>query len=117
MIEYLIAHKVRGDLGWDIAHMIQIGDETGWVVTSSGHRAYPYRWWQLDDLQDTSDINANGWHNRPCHVDVSSPEWVMLEDHFAEETAPKPDKTMAKKLVDDILALIRPQPAMKVRRL
>lgn len=42
---YLIAHKVRGEPAFDIATQIEIGNETGWIIPTSGHRAYPY-WFQ-----------------------------------------------------------------------
>ncbi|MDE2107067.1 MAG: hypothetical protein KGL39_58210 [Patescibacteria group bacterium] len=43
---YLIAHLVRGEPAFDIAHEIEIGDEIGWIIPTSGHRAYPY--WQTE---------------------------------------------------------------------
>src|SRR6202166_388044 len=39
---YLIAHRVRGEPAFDIAQRSQIGDEEGWIIPTSGHRAYPY---------------------------------------------------------------------------
>lgn len=39
---YLIAHKVRGEPAFDIAQRLLIGDEKGWIIPTSGHRAYPY---------------------------------------------------------------------------
>ena len=39
---YLIAHKVRNEPAFDIAERIQIGDEEGWIIPTSGHRAHPY---------------------------------------------------------------------------
>ena len=47
---YLIAHKVRGEPAFDIAHQLQIGEEVGWIVPTSGHRAYPYYEWPLNEL-------------------------------------------------------------------
>lgn len=52
---YLILHKVRGKPAFDIAHKLQIGDEEGWIVSTSGHRAYPTAMWLLQDLADVSD--------------------------------------------------------------
>jgi hypothetical protein len=40
-VPYLILHKVRGTAAFDIAEQIQIGDEMGWIIPTSGHRAYP----------------------------------------------------------------------------
>ena len=49
---YLILHKVRGEPAFDIASRLDIGSAGGWIVPTSGHRAYPYRWWNLDDLAE-----------------------------------------------------------------
>lgn len=48
---YLILHKVRGAPAFDIAIQIQIGDEEGWIIPTSGHRAYPYYNVSLNDLR------------------------------------------------------------------
>ena len=40
---YIIFHKVRGEPALDVAQKIMIGDEDGWIVPTSGHRAYPWR--------------------------------------------------------------------------
>ena len=42
---YLIAHKVRGAPAFDIAERmpeLDEGDELGWIIPTSGHRAHPY---------------------------------------------------------------------------
>jgi hypothetical protein len=39
---FLIAHKVRGEPAFDVAERLQIGEELGWIIPTSGHRAYPY---------------------------------------------------------------------------
>jgi hypothetical protein len=75
---YLILHKVRGEPAFDIAIQIEIGDEQGWIIPTSGHRAYPYRSWAIQDLYDGSDM------------DMPKPEYVMdtidppegLPDHY-----------------------------------
>lgn len=50
---YLILHKVRGQPAFDVAEPIQIGSEheRGWIIPTSGHRAYPYRHWDLKSLE------------------------------------------------------------------
>lgn len=55
---YLILHKVRGDPAFDIAEKLTVGDEEGWIIPTSGHRAYPIRHWKLDDLVDGSDCGS-----------------------------------------------------------
>lgn len=52
---YLILHKVHGAPAFDIAER---NDDMGtpsdpgpwWIIPTSGHRAYPYQWWELDEL-------------------------------------------------------------------
>lgn len=47
---HLVLHKVRGEMVYDVAQELQIGDELGWVIPTSGHRCYPYKTWPLDEL-------------------------------------------------------------------
>lgn len=47
---FLIAHKVRGEPAFDVATRVQIGEEEGWIIPTSGHRAYPYWFCSLLDL-------------------------------------------------------------------
>jgi hypothetical protein len=49
---YLILHKVRGEPAFDIAQKIMIGDEEGWIIPTSGHRAYPHQIWKLLNLRN-----------------------------------------------------------------
>lgn len=48
---YLIAHIVRGEPAFDIAIKLQIGDEEGWIIPTSGHRAYPFAQWSLCEIE------------------------------------------------------------------
>ena len=41
-MKHLILHKVRGEPTFDVAVEIDIGSEKGWIIPTSGHRAYPY---------------------------------------------------------------------------
>jgi hypothetical protein len=47
---HLILHKVRGEPAFDVAEKIQIGDEEGWIIPTSGHRAYPVKTWRLNHI-------------------------------------------------------------------
>lgn len=47
---HLILHKVRGEPAFDIATEIDIGDEKGWIIPTSGHRAYPVQTWPMEDI-------------------------------------------------------------------
>ena len=64
---YLILHKVRGEPAFDIATPLEIGDEEGWIIPTSGHRAYPAQIWPLDDL--VSEANAS-LDNVPDHYAI-----------------------------------------------
>jgi hypothetical protein len=72
---YLILHKVRGEPAFDVAVRIKIGDEDGWIIPTSGHRAYPARVWALEDLADVSDYP----HNRLAYCKASLDD---LPDHY-----------------------------------
>lgn len=47
---YLILHKVRGEPAFDIAQRLRIGNEDGWIIPTSGHRAHPFMQWLLTEL-------------------------------------------------------------------
>src|SRR6266571_1229398 len=81
---YLILHKVRGKPAFDIAVKMEVECESDpgpwWMIPTSGHRAYPLKAWELSDLADTSDINDDGWHDRPAdYVDQ------LGSDRFAHD--------------------------------
>lgn len=106
-VPYLIAHKVRGAPAFDIAERVicsvcqgtclkQVGIEEGfecnncdvgyiWIIPTSGHRAYPYRHWHMDDLYDGSDMDMP----QPQYVldNVDPPD--SLPDHYAAGPAPR----------------------------
>lgn len=67
---YLIYHKVRGEPAFDIAHRLQIGSEEGWIIPTSGHRAYPTRVYAIHDLVDLRSFEPipDDW---PDHYTVS----------------------------------------------
>lgn len=76
---YLILHKVRGEPAFDIAHKLQIGEEEGWIIPTSGHRAYPIMHWALEELIDASDYphrSPFGYAERPLAG------WSDLPDHY-----------------------------------
>lgn len=62
-MQYLIAHKVRGELAFDVAEQMQVGDETWWIIPTSGHRAYPF------------------WHTVLQHIEVSQDMRPQLLEH------------------------------------
>lgn len=91
---HLILHKVRGNPEFDVAERLEIEGEEMWIISTSGHRAYPHRTWSLEDLMDTSDINSYGHHNYIGTMQFTLPD--DLEDHYPakakQEAKPEPMK-------------------------
>jgi hypothetical protein len=48
MTFYLIAHKVRGEPAFDVAVKMEMPDGPWWIIPTSGHRAYPFAYSQLE---------------------------------------------------------------------
>lgn len=93
---YLILHKVRGEPAFDIAE--RLDDET-WIIPTIGHRAYPWRWWLLEELSDISDINSFGYHNTPSNfIDKLPVDW---RDHYV---AAERRKQRAMIIIDSLTA-------------
>lgn len=99
-VMYLIAHKVRGEPAFDIAEKLQIGDEEGWIIPTSGHRAYPY--WHCP----LREYSWNGW-NQPGRMPPN------LRDHYTVTRAVEP-KVDTRALLQT-LGLIKPQAPMNRR--
>jgi hypothetical protein len=89
---YLILHKVRGKPAFDVAECCKdMGTEADpgpwWIISTSGHRAYPYEVWPLSELlgEQLGEIHEiklctdfNGWLK----------DWP---DHYNIGRAPKQD--------------------------
>jgi hypothetical protein len=75
-VTHLILHKVRGQPAFDVAEEIDIGDEKGWIIPTSGHRAYPVTAHRLDAIIEHCNIA----------VDNIPDNWP---DHYQTEKAPK----------------------------
>ena len=102
---YLIAHKVRGEAAFDVAHKLQIGSEEGWIIPTSGHRAYPY--WQepLSNLAWFLDSYGSATN---FFEDCATWMPASLRDHYAIREEPKlgkPSKPSAPILSLDDLGL------------
>lgn len=52
---FLILHKVRGEPAFDVAHQLLVEDGIWWIVTTSGHRAYPIQYWSLSTIGTLND--------------------------------------------------------------
>lgn len=91
---YLIAHKVRGEPAFDVAIKLQIGSEEGWIIPTSGHRAYPFWQTQIDDLlfEDMPEMPPD------------------LPDHYHAERNPNYDPEAApigQGKIKDLVSLLR----------
>jgi|SRR5215469_3041691 len=75
---YLILHKVSGQPAFDIAHKLETTEQSGeemWIVSTSGHRAYPVAKIALNDLENSEEVREfmsmqvpNDW---PDHYNLS----------------------------------------------
>src|SRR5262245_8278432 len=104
---YLIAHKVRGEPAFDIAARVQIGDEEGWIIPTSGHRAYPSDYVALDNLWSGPDD-----HVLTC-LQLPGPD---LEDHYPIVRASEAPKPSPRDLLA-ALGLARPKAPPIARRI
>jgi len=53
---YLVLHKVRGAPAFDVAINVSIAEEDAWIVSSSGHRCFPYWTIALAELFNGIDL-------------------------------------------------------------
>lgn len=85
---FLIAHLVRGEPAFDIAS--QIGEDTSgpiWIIPTSGHRAYPYEFIQLNNVSKLwLDELSSPPPNHPDHYPTST---STITDISALFTKPK----------------------------
>ena len=104
---FLIAHKVRGEPAFDVAQRLQIGDEEGWIIPTSGHRAYPWYAVALRDLHlGTSNVPVTS-------VKVQDLDINTYPDHYACND--RPLATSAVKINLQALGLVRPKPKIERR--
>ena len=100
---YLIAHKVRGEPAFDVAQKMLVGEETYWIIPTSGHRAYPY--WQQQIGYDGFSI----WINEGITVGVQfrlTPMPSSLRDHYSlnePKRAEKPAEILID--IDDLMPI------------
>ena len=66
---YLISHRVRGELAFDVALRFKIGNEDVRMIPTSGHRAYPFEYKALAPMLG--------------NMTKSGEEWATLRDHYA----------------------------------
>lgn len=88
---FLIAHKVRGEVAFDVAIQVQIGQELGWIIPTSGHRAYPF--WNASMANFRILHPLGDGHNTNYPWDSLVPPMPEgLRDHYvaSERSAPRP---------------------------
>lgn len=96
---HLILHKVRGEPAFDIAEKLLIGDEEGWIIPTSGHRAYPYVEWPLGSVLPAGAVDPDNLKY------AIPPDWP---DHYQCESgdAPKPNFNIME-LVSNLMPKIK----------
>lgn len=87
---YLIAHKVRGERGIDIAVKMPMADGDWWIIPTSGHRAYPYWTHQLSDLFAYENIGEPPIDLRD-HYTISAPPPQAAKRQRPSFDEPKPE--------------------------
>lgn len=112
---YLIAHVVRGAPAFDCADRMECPECAGygcpecdakgywWIIGTSGHRAFPYASWNIEDLIDASDYP----HDKPWTHDVAPANWP---DHYRTKSTPKPPTDILK-----ALGLVKPKEPIRRR--
>jgi len=100
---YLIAHKVRGKPAFDIAIQMQVApdEDPWWIIPTSGHRAYPY-WYIELDLLSTS---AAGFTAEIYEMVPKMPEGHP--DHYSANDGGFDEPVR----VDTLRSLLLPKPA------
>ena len=95
---YLIAHKVSGEPAFDIACRMTCPecaeqgcpecDDLGywWIISTSGHRAYPWHYWPWDELACDSRVNASIFDPSPI---IAPPMPPSLPDHYPTRSTPR----------------------------
>ena len=106
---YLILHKVRGEPAYDVAYQMDIGGELGWLIPTSGHRAYPIT--QLRLLTITPE--SFKMMKNELEYDYGNP-WHNLPDHYAASER----RSMLATAASDILSLmgLKPKAPAPVKR-
>jgi hypothetical protein len=110
---YLILHKVRGEPAFDIAEKTEIDGEEAWIVSTSGHRAYPIDYWPLNKIE----VLHNGVNTYIDEIGEYE-NWEGLPDHYYVLRRPSRDldrqTTTASALLRSIGLGPKPIPRRKI---
>ena len=87
---YLILHKVRGIPAFDIAERLEQGTASDpgpwWIIPTSGHRAYPLKWWAMNDLF----AEGQCLYNNIVYDEVTETMLNSVPDHYSTLTPGRP---------------------------
>ncbi len=98
---FLIAHKVRGEAAFDIAIKMSCPecsamgclecDDTGswWIIPTSGHRAYPWNSWALEELFWAPTESDSKIPITDATEAIMAKDFSSLPDHYPTSAAPK----------------------------
>lgn len=107
---YLICHLVRGEPAFDVANKLQIGEGEGWIIPTSGHRAYPYWTHPIHVEEETGNIYIN--QGMIAAVQFTLPEPPPGHpDHYEATAAPK-----GKGIVSNLASILNLIPKPTIRR-
>ncbi len=123
---YLIAHKVRGEPAFDIAVRMQCPECNGddamqmscgecdylgywWIVSTSGHRAYPFNSWSLDELFWAPTCDDPKTPITDASEAIMNKDWSDWPDHYRHGAEEK--RTI------DVSSLTKPKPFKMNRRI
>jgi len=79
---WLILHKVDGQPALDVGHILEKTEpdsEEIWIVSTSGHRAYPHKTWRLADWDFVHDAGIEKAMIEPLPPD--------LPEHYRTKSA------------------------------
>jgi hypothetical protein len=93
MTPFLILHKVRGEPAFDVAIQLQIGDKEGWIIPTSGHRAYPY--WKIE---------LNSIIQEDMHSPAVPDDWP---DHYACNDSGTKTEVNIMQVISNLLPKVR----------
>lgn len=98
---FLIAHLVRGEPAFDIAIKLMIGDEEGWIIPTSGHRARPY--WSIELSELRIDESWPGEPSFPHILSQVSSAPENWPDHYTINDRPPPAPAASKRSTEELM--------------
>jgi len=95
---FLVAHRVRGKVAYDIAQRLHLSNGRPlWLIPTSCHRAYPLRWMKLDES---------------FAVECSAEELASVPDHYDYLKERKQQRGLRGLIARVLARLRRPKPSV-----